>query len=285
MNQVLYDVFICHASEDKEIFVRPLAEALQCENIEVWYDQFSLRLGDSIRRSIDKGLQQSRFGLVILSQAFFEKQWPQYELDGLAEREMIGKDKVILPIWHGVNHKDVLRYSPALAGRKAVSSEEGISKVVEEILKVIHPQGSPLIIARDTLLEWGLTPPVITDKYWLDVVEASNRSPGFGAVIPEESSWSRWSFPLPTKEGGATQWGERLAWTAMQINWTKKAEEVPITPLTPPKDVVDFIHAHPGLFETCLAYPGLLAEYAPQLTIPGFGYDLEERIEKEYRKS
>jgi len=59
---------------------------------------FSLKLGDSIRRAIDKGLSQSRFGVVVLSKAFFKKKWPQYELDGLAEREMKGKDKVILPV-------------------------------------------------------------------------------------------------------------------------------------------------------------------------------------------
>jgi hypothetical protein len=139
---MLYDLFICHASEDKASFVHPLAKALRERHVEVWYDEFSLKLGDSIRRSLDKGLKQSRFGIVVLSKPFFDKQWPQYELDGLAEREMKGRDKVILPIWHGVTHDEVTRYSPSLAGRKAVSSTEGIDKVVDEILAVIHPQGS-----------------------------------------------------------------------------------------------------------------------------------------------
>src|SRR5882672_1348951 len=105
---VLYDLFICHASEDKETFVRPLAEALRAQHVEVWYDEFSLKLGDSIRQAIDKGLRQSRFGVVVLSQAFFAKQWPQYELDGLTERQMQGRDIVILPVWHNVTHDDVL---------------------------------------------------------------------------------------------------------------------------------------------------------------------------------
>ena len=67
---------------------RPLAEALRQQRVEVWYDEFSLRVGDSIRRAIDRGLAQSRFGIVILSKAFFAKEWPQYELDGLTEREV-----------------------------------------------------------------------------------------------------------------------------------------------------------------------------------------------------
>jgi len=281
---MLYDLFICHASEDKESFVRPLANWLKKENVEVWYDEFSLKLGDSIRRSIDKGLSQSRFGMVVLSKSFFEKNWPQYELDGLAEREMSGNDKVILPIWHDVTQKEVRSYSPSLAGRKAVSSCIGIENVGSEILSVIHPQESPLIIARDFLLKFGVTPPVITDKYWLEVVEASNRSPGMGAVIPEESIWGRWSFPLPPRDN-ALDWGERLAWTAMQLKWVKEAEEIPITILTHPTKVISFIKNTPGLFEICTIYPELVAEYAPQLTIPTMGHELEEIFEKEYQKS
>ena len=99
---MLYDVFICHASADKGGFVSPLVTALSEANVEVWYDERALRLGDSIRRTIDKGLSKSRFGIVVLSKAFFARNWPQYELDALAEREMSGNDKIILPVWHGV---------------------------------------------------------------------------------------------------------------------------------------------------------------------------------------
>jgi hypothetical protein len=283
--KMLYDVFVCHAYEDKESFVRPLAEALQKENLEVWYDEFSLKLGDSIRQSIDRGLRQSRFGVVVLSKSFFEKNWPQYELDGLAEREMAGRDKVILPIWHDVMHDEVMGYSPSLAGRKAVLSSMGMDKIVSEIITVIHPNGSPLIIARDIMLEWGLTPPVITDQYWLNVVEASNRLPGFGGGIPDTSIWNRWSFPLPSKKSGPKQWGERLAWSAMQLDWVETAESRPITPLTPPAEVLAFVEGHPGLLETCQAYPELAAEYAPQVTIPNMGGKLESCFEEEYEKS
>jgi len=142
---MLYDVFICHASADKSAFVRPLVKALGEANVEVWYDEKALKLGDSIRRTIDKGLSKSRFGIVVLSKAFFARSWPQYELDGLAEREFAGNDKLILPIWHGVTHQEVMEYSPPLAGRKAISSSEGIPKVVDAIVSVVRPQGSPLV--------------------------------------------------------------------------------------------------------------------------------------------
>lgn len=78
-----YDVFICHASEDKDSFVRPLSKELSSRGLRVWYDEFSLKLGDSLRRSIELGLTKSHFGIVVLSLAFFSKEWPQKELDGL----------------------------------------------------------------------------------------------------------------------------------------------------------------------------------------------------------
>jgi TIR domain-containing protein len=99
----------------------------------VWYDEFELRVGDSLRQSIDKGLVNSRFGIGVLSPAFFAKNWPQYELNGLTAREMDGH-KVILPIWHNVDREDVLGYSPTLADKIALSSRQlSIKKIAEAL--------------------------------------------------------------------------------------------------------------------------------------------------------
>jgi hypothetical protein len=59
-------IFISHASEDKHDFVRPLAHALKSRGLRVWYDEFSLKLGDSLRRSIDKGLAECSAGVAKL---------------------------------------------------------------------------------------------------------------------------------------------------------------------------------------------------------------------------
>jgi hypothetical protein len=133
-----WDVFISHASEDKESIAHPLALALKDRGLQVWYDEFTLTLGDSLRASIDRGLAQSRFGVVILSNHFFAKHWPQQELNGLAAIEVGGR-KVILPVWHGVTYEDVVRYSPMLADKKAVSTAEGIDRVVTAILAAVKP--------------------------------------------------------------------------------------------------------------------------------------------------
>jgi len=131
-----WDLFICHASEDKDVVARPLAEKLSGKDLKVWYDDSTLTLGDSLRRSIDFGLARSRYGVVILSPSFFKKDWPQRELDGLTAKERNGV-KVILPVWHNVDREYVLRYSPILADKLAVSTSEGLEKVVEEILKAV----------------------------------------------------------------------------------------------------------------------------------------------------
>jgi len=134
-----YDAFICHASEDKEDFVKPLAEALIEEGLKIWYDEFTLKIGDSLRRSIDKGILNSHYGIVVLSKNFFEKEWPQKELDGLVSRED-GKEKVILPIWHGISKNEVKKYSPLLADKIAVSSSEGLEYVLRELLRVLEAE-------------------------------------------------------------------------------------------------------------------------------------------------
>ena len=136
MHAFEFDVFISHASEDKDPFVRPLAEELSLRGLRVWYDEFTLTVGDSLRRKIDHGLSRSRYGVVVLSPNFFAKDWPLRELDGLTACEVDGR-KVILPVWHNVNKSDVLRYSPMLADRVAAQSSLGMDHVVTELLKVI----------------------------------------------------------------------------------------------------------------------------------------------------
>ena len=128
-----YDVFVSHASEDKDDFVRDFVKCLQQNGLKVWYDEFTLRVGDSLRRSIDNGLRNSRYGIVVLSEAFFSKEWPQRELDGLFAREVIG-EKVILPIWHKISKNEVMKFSPIIADMLALNTS---SFTIEEIAKEI----------------------------------------------------------------------------------------------------------------------------------------------------
>ena len=133
----MWDLFISHASEDKASVARPLAEILREKGIRVWIDETELCLGDSLRAKIDEGLAQSRFGLVIVSRAFLSKRWPIQELNGLVARES-GGQKVILPIWHGVDHRLIAEHSPILADKLAEDTANGLEKVADKIVAVVR---------------------------------------------------------------------------------------------------------------------------------------------------
>src|SRR5262245_17516256 len=131
-----YDVFISHASEDKPTVATPLANALEARGLRVWIDRQELKLGDQLRRKINEGLNRSRFGVVILSRAFFSKSWPQEELDALLGRERLDA-KVVLPIRHGLSHDDVRLLHPTLANKLSVSTDGGLDNVAQEIEEVV----------------------------------------------------------------------------------------------------------------------------------------------------
>jgi hypothetical protein len=133
-----FDVFVSHASEDKDGVVRPLSEALRERGLEIWFDEFELRIGDSLRRKIDAGIARSRFGIVVLSPAFFAKGRPQYELDGLVTMSVSGK-QVLLPLWHGISKDEVMSQSPSLADKVALrTSDYSIAEIAEEIATVVR---------------------------------------------------------------------------------------------------------------------------------------------------
>jgi len=132
-----YDVFISHATEDKEDVVRPLVDYLKIKGITVWYDEFELKIGDSLRRKIDQGLSKSRFGIVVISKAFINKGWTNYELDGLMTKAISGQ-QTLLPIWHNISKQEVIDYSPSLADKVARNtSSETIEEIAEEIAEMI----------------------------------------------------------------------------------------------------------------------------------------------------
>ena len=136
-NDVKHDVFISYASEDKDEVVAPLADALRAGGLSVWFDDFELGIGDSLRQKIDKGIASSRFAIVVLSNAFFKKGWPNYELDGLVTKA-VGGDQVLLPIWHGITKDQVVSYSPSLADKVARNtSTQTVDEIADEIIEAV----------------------------------------------------------------------------------------------------------------------------------------------------
>lgn len=134
-------LFISHASEDKDAVARPLAKALEARGWSVWLDELKLTVGDSVSGGIDAALARSRFGVVVLSRSFFAKQWPQRELAGLAAREVDAGSKVILPVWHEVDHGYIVQRSPVLADRVGALTSNGIEQVADELSTALTRAG------------------------------------------------------------------------------------------------------------------------------------------------
>lgn len=132
-----WDLFIAHASEDKEGFVRPLAERLRELGVKVWYDEFQLKPGASLIATIDRGLANSAFGLLILSKDFLGKPWPDYERRGLTTREMAG-GSVVIPVWRDVTQADVVAFSPPLADKYALTTAD-VDVLALEVLQEVRP--------------------------------------------------------------------------------------------------------------------------------------------------
>lgn len=136
-----WDVFISHASEDKDIVARPLRDALTRLGVSVWLDEAQMRIGHSLRRKIDDGIRSSRFGVVILSEEFFRKGWTNHELDGLVTRTVAGEQS-LLPIWHDLSAEQVRAFSPSLADKVAMSTDQfSIDDIAEQIAEVVNHPG------------------------------------------------------------------------------------------------------------------------------------------------
>jgi len=126
------DVFVSHASEDKERFVDSLVGALRDRGLQVWYDKEQIRIGDDFRRKMDEGLSKARFGVVVLSPNFF-KYWPEAELSALFNQERVFDQTRILPIRLDLDRATLTARSPLLAGRADLGWELGVSVLAQRI--------------------------------------------------------------------------------------------------------------------------------------------------------
>lgn len=140
-----YDFFISHASEDKEEFVRTLYQALNDAGYKVWYDEITLKVGDSLTAEINKGLIKSKFAVVVASEAFIRKNWTRYEFESLVAQEMNSGTKRILPIWHGVSKDQIINFSPNLANKVALNTaNQSILEIVEALSDLLPPSKNEL---------------------------------------------------------------------------------------------------------------------------------------------
>lgn len=135
------DVFLSHASEDKDEIARPLKDALEARGVTVWFDEMKIKVGQSIRQEIEAGIAGCRFGVVIISPHFFAKHWTQAELDALFGKKMDSGQNLVLPIWHHVSKDEVQRHSPLLAGVLALNTAVStIDEIADGLVDVVYAE-------------------------------------------------------------------------------------------------------------------------------------------------
>lgn len=131
------DVFICFVSADKEL-ASDIDDALHHKGLDS--ELFMLSLGDNLAQRVEQGLREARYGVLILSPAFFQRPWPRYDLDQLVTTERAYESRtLLLPVWHRMSQQDIARFSPTLASKVGVPTDWGIEAVVEEIANTIRP--------------------------------------------------------------------------------------------------------------------------------------------------
>jgi hypothetical protein len=132
--------FISHDSRDKDPLVRELASKLQSMLCPVWYDEYSLSVGDSLRESIESGLKECDKCILVISTHFIDNDgWTKAEFDSVYTREIHEEENVILPVWHNVSKEQVYEYSPRLADRVALNSDMGVEKLAKKLYGAIDP--------------------------------------------------------------------------------------------------------------------------------------------------
>ena len=130
--------FIAHDSRDKDAVARPLANELGRLRCQVWFDEFSLNVGDPLREKIEQGLKESKRCVLVLSPHFLSnKGWTKAEFDSIYQREIVEGKNVMLPVWHEVEKKDIYEYSPRLVDKQGVPWSLGAKEVARRIKKAI----------------------------------------------------------------------------------------------------------------------------------------------------
>jgi len=129
------DIFICHASEDKDEVVRPLVGALHDAGISYWYDEAEIKWGDSITQRVNEGLEISRYVIVVLTESFISKNWPQRELNSALNIEADSGDVRVLPLLVGddTTMKRIMEKYPILNDKFYLKWRNGINKIIQAI--------------------------------------------------------------------------------------------------------------------------------------------------------
>ncbi|MDE7243035.1 MAG: DUF1883 domain-containing protein [Oscillospiraceae bacterium] len=132
-----YDIFISFVPEDRGDVARPLAHYLTQKGVPAGFEEFEIKDGGWIE-SLDKGLSNCRYGIVIISRNMILKRWKAYEWESAAAKITSGL-KPVFPVWHNVNQEEIAEYSKSLSKKPARwTGRSSIETIASEIAGIIR---------------------------------------------------------------------------------------------------------------------------------------------------
>ncbi len=132
----LRDVFLCHAWDDRQGSAKELHDLLEANGVRVWFSEKDLGLGVPMMRAIDKGLVNSRIGIVLVTPAVLKR----LPAEGVADKELSAllRRERLIPIAHGTTYEDLEKVSLLLASRAGLSTaEETMASVAAKIAELV----------------------------------------------------------------------------------------------------------------------------------------------------
>jgi hypothetical protein len=132
----LRDIFLCHAWDDRNDAAKQLHDLLEENGVSVWFSQKDVVLGSLLLREIDKGLSNSRIGIVLVTPAFLTR----VKAEGIADKELsalLAQD-LLVPIVHNTTYEALREISPLLGSRSGLSTaEESLNSVALKLAELV----------------------------------------------------------------------------------------------------------------------------------------------------
>jgi hypothetical protein len=132
----LRDVFLCHAWDDRQGSAKELHDLLEARGVRVWFSEKDLGLGVPMMRAIDKGLINSRVGIVLVTPAMLRR----LPAEGVADKELSAllRRERLVPVVHGTTYEELERVSLLLASRAGLNTdEESMADVATKIAELV----------------------------------------------------------------------------------------------------------------------------------------------------
>ncbi len=132
-----YDLFISYAKQDLP-FVDRLVHSLEAEDINVWYDRGSLRLGEDFSRGIQEALEQSRNFLLVISPDYVSSPWANFEMGVALSHDPAARARSIIPLF--VREVDRSALPPRIAQTPGIFARDlTVEQIAEHLAGIIKP--------------------------------------------------------------------------------------------------------------------------------------------------